>query len=425
MTTCNVAAVASRDASPSPRLWHATLTRAFLYYYGATLICLVGVSLGRERMKLCTKHPDAENMDRADALASFGAWDGVWYRRIATEGYAFSPGKLSSVAFFPGYPLAAATVSRLTGMRAEASLLLVSHGCLYLAFVLLLVYCRQRFPDAPAELHSLVLLCFGLFPTTFYFRMAYSESLFITCLLLGMYAMERDWSPVWVALIVGAATATRAVGVAMLLPFGEWMLFATDPVTRTRRRRALVSVPLALWGIGAFLAFQAGAFGDPLAFLKAQSCWQSAGAPQNWFDKVCGLTTLRPFWSVYLPLCPMYWRRFPPHDAALLNMSFLNPIFVAGTWAAIAVGAKRRWLSRRELLLSIGVLFIPYVTHADRFGMHSGARYAAAAFPFYIVLARILWQRYGNVPLICGAFACCGIGLCVYSAMFTSWYYFY
>lgn len=426
MTTCDILpALQQGPSSPRP-LSRALLGRAFLYYYGTTFICILGVLLGQQCVRLCTRHPDAEKMDRSDAIAPYGAWDGVWYRQIVTDGYSFSTYKMSSIAFFPAYPAVAAAISGLIGVRAEASLLIVAHISLYFVFVLLLLYVKQRMPEAPAELHSLVLLCFGLFPTTFYFRMTYSESLFVALLLLGMYGMEREWRPLWIALIVGAATATRAVGVAMLLPFADWLLFASDRPTRASGRRGAVAcLPLALWGIGAFMTFQAIKFGEPLAFLKAQSCWQSAGAPQNVLDKAWGLATLRPFWSVYVPMCPTYWRRFPPYDAALLNMSFMNPIFVAAIWAGIAVAARRGWLNRREVLLSAALLFIPYVTHADRFGMHSGARYASAAFPFYIVLARVLWAAYSRIPLICGAFACFGIGLCVYSAMFTSWYYFY
>ncbi len=423
MTMSSVIRVQSQDAAPA--ISRALLGRAFLYYYGATFICILGVSLGQGCLQLCTKHPDAEKMDRSDPIAPYGAWDGVWYRQIATEGYSFSSYKMSSVAFFPAYPALGATVSRLTGMRVETSLLLVAHACLYLAFVLMLLYAKQRLADAPAEMHSLLLLCFGLFPTTFYFRMSYSESLFVALLLLGMYGMERGWHPAWVALVVGAATATRAVGVALLLPFADWLLFSAHPAIRGKRWRAAACLPLAFWGIGAFMAYQAVEFGDPLAFLKAQSTWQAAGAPQTLLGKACGLITLQPFWSVYVPLSPCYWRRFPPYDVALFNMSFLNPLFVAATWAIVAIGARRGWLSRRETLLSAGLLLIPYVTHADRFGMHSGARYAAAAFPFYIALARLMWENYRRVPLICGAFACFGIGLCAYSAMFASWYYFY
>ena len=38
-------------------------------------------------------------------LGLLGAWDGVWYQRVAAHGYLLIPGRQSDTAFFPLYPI--------------------------------------------------------------------------------------------------------------------------------------------------------------------------------------------------------------------------------------------------------------------------------------------------------------------------------
>ncbi|MGH7139781.1 MAG: hypothetical protein ACREHD_28910, partial [Pirellulales bacterium] len=155
-----------------------------------------------------------------DILDAFTWMDGRWYKQIAVEGYHFDPNGRSNIAFFPTFPLLARAVMVATGVRVEAALLVVAHLSFLAALTALAAYVRsRRQPDAPRTADWVVLSA-ALFPTGCFFRLAYSES---TCLfllvLLAMYAIERYW-PLWlIAVIIGFATATRAVGVALLLPF--------------------------------------------------------------------------------------------------------------------------------------------------------------------------------------------------------------
>jgi len=46
-------------------------------------------------------------------------------------------------------------------------------------------------------------LALGLFPTTFFFRAAYSEALFLLLIVLVLYGLERAWPYLLIALIIG------------------------------------------------------------------------------------------------------------------------------------------------------------------------------------------------------------------------------
>ena len=196
----------SRPAGSVPRLGDA-FGIGLPFYYLTSLIVIVAVVFAVDFVPLCTRHPGSRK--RVDLLSAFSAWDGEWYAQIASAGYSYDPERMSSVAFFPLYPSLAGALVHTTGMRAESALLVVSHGALMGLFVLLVMYVRQRFPGAGAGLAEFTVLAMGLFPTTFYFRMTYTESVFLLVTLLALYGMERHWGLLAIASIIGLATAAR------------------------------------------------------------------------------------------------------------------------------------------------------------------------------------------------------------------------
>ena len=70
-------------------------------------------------------------------------WDSSWYMRIAEEGYRYTPGEQSSVAFFPVYPLAIRAVEAL-GPDVYQAGVLVTLLCGPLAILLFLRWARCR-----------------------------------------------------------------------------------------------------------------------------------------------------------------------------------------------------------------------------------------------------------------------------------------
>ena len=308
---------------------------AVTYWYLTGLLAALGFSFG-----LYLVRPASGSLpENRDWLDAFTWMDGRWYKQIATQGYEYDPDKGTNVAFFPVYPLLGRAVMAVPGLRAEAALLIVSNLSLLAALAILAFYVRDRYPDAPAELADYTVLAAALFPTGCFFRFAYSESTFLLLLVLAMYAMLRRW-PLWaIALLIGLATAARPVGVALLAPFAIHLVRrSSSPSGKGRVRESAVEeadaprsrfgllcarlalyLPLASWGLGAFILYQYFAFGEPLAFVKVQTHW---GTPASWPEKLLVLETLGPVRSVYDPGSSAFWMRRDPHGLAWFSLQF-------------------------------------------------------------------------------------------------------
>ncbi|MGH7134650.1 MAG: mannosyltransferase family protein [Pirellulales bacterium] len=384
------------------------------YYLLTSFVVLLGVVYGSRFVKFCDEHPKAR---RGDLVLSAAAWDGEWYEKIASEGYSYSPGRQSAVAFYPAYPLLAATVTRLTGLDTRSALLLVSNLCFALSLVLLGEYLSD------SEARHGALLAAGLLPATFYFRMAYSESLFFLLCIAAMLGMARRWPTLLIAVLIGAACGTRPVGAALLPPF----VIHLWPVKRGAADlakfflRAAVLLPVACWGIFAYAFYQWLRFDEPLAFLWTQQHWgRPTGDPVH---QVLRLLTLAPVADVYDSTSNCSWANVPPRDGALFSMMFANPIYFFASVGCVVIGAWKRWLNAKEIALSGGLLLIPYVTQADRMCMASMARFASEAFPVYIVVGSLITRLPG--PIVGMLAALSAAMLAIYTAMFVNWYWYF
>ena len=169
---------------------------------------------------------------------------------------------------------------------------------------MLAIHARQRYGDAATNVTKHALLAFGLFPTTFFFRVNYSESSFLFFAILAMFAMERRWPLVTTALIVGIATATRPVGVA-LVPVFCMNLWQRSLGWREFVFRSVLLLPVALCGLIAYMLYQYVAFDQPFAFATTQQHW-SFRTPASFVEKVLAILSHEPIWSVYDPTSDAY-----------------------------------------------------------------------------------------------------------------------
>ena len=172
---------------------------------------------------------------------------------------------MSSVVFFPAYPLVVSAVAQLTGVRIEVAMLVVSNVFLFAAFFLLVRFLERRFPDDDRRLPGLVLLSLGLYPLSLFFRVGYSESVFLFFLVWGMEAMERE-RPAWIiALIAGAASGVRPVGICLALPF-MMSLWSRKASQKQFAIQAVTLGPLCAWGLLAYMGYLYLDFDAPFAF---------------------------------------------------------------------------------------------------------------------------------------------------------------
>jgi len=336
-------------------------------------------------------------------------WDGHWYQTIAVNGYNYSRSEHSSIVFFPLYPLTARALFS-TGVSAEIALLLVSNACFLGALLLFERYLCAAGAHLSTRRWALLALAFA--PCSFFFHVAYTESMLLFLTIAALYGMRRRWSLASIAFCIGAATATRSVGVALLVPFAihlnarfheETADCDAQPLHMSPGRRgvsfsnftvAASWLVLACWGLLAFIAFQAWHFGDPLAFAHAQFAWGVRDPAPTIRAHIVQLVSLEPVWSTYIRHTAGYWGSGAINADPLLNLSFANPLFFLGTVVLIAAGAALRFLDIKEVTLGTFLLLIPYIAQTSRQCMTSQGRFAAVVFPGYIVLGHL----FGRLP---------------------------
>jgi hypothetical protein len=305
-------------------------------------------------------------------------------------------------------------VSGLSGLGADVSLVVVSNVCLLASCVLLAAYARHRL--ASEQSAALAVMAFALMPPTFFFHMAYSESLFLLVCLLVFWGIERRWPLLVVAFFVGLGTATRPVGVALIAPL-LLHIWQTSSGHLEFVRRIAWAFPLSVWGLVGFIAYLQADFQAPLAFAQTQENYRMR-PPVDAPNLVAALLTAEPIWSVYVSSSTSYWKYNDVVESPFFSLLFVNPIYFLGFGAVLIWGAARRWITLVESSLLLLALFIPYFTRSFDMCMASQARFACAAFPAYLVIGRFLDRLPVAIQL--GLAAVAGTFLATYSALFTA-----
>jgi hypothetical protein len=234
-----------------------------------------------------------------------------------------------------------------------------------------------------------------------------------------MFGIANGASPWIVAAIAGAASAARPVGVAILLPLAlyGWDVFGSS---RLRLMKLTGVLLIGCWGLGAFMAYQAFSFGDPLAFAKGQEHYRLR--PVNGVaHEIIAYAAWEPLWSVYDKQSPAYWGYRAAPSNPLINLRFANPIIFMGMVLCVALGAWKQWLTRYEVVLSCGLLAIPYFTRAYDMAMVAHGRFAAICFPGLLVIGELL--RRAGLPVAATVLLGFAFYLCVYSGLFAVGYH--
>ncbi|MGH7707228.1 MAG: mannosyltransferase family protein [Vulcanimicrobiaceae bacterium] len=348
-------------------------------------------------------------------------WDGTWYRSIASNGYEFRPdGGHHSVAFFPVYPVAVATLMRV-GLPFDVAGTLIANvafiGLLFVAFG----WVRERQGTDVAR-WTVATLCF--LPDSLFCSVAYSEAPFLLFSALALRDFERRnyaSAALWTAL----ASGTRVTGAGLLLAF------VGAAIVQRRGIGAYAVGGAALAGPLGFGLYCWSRFGDPLAYAHVESDWrQGLGfKPVAWFWLlVSGFNGGR--WPVQLVAAGAAWWIWVKRR----SLDFwLGAVFVA----CVAVAAWEIEGDVGSVLLLVivgGCLLIRYRAQlgvaAFIFGVTclglivlggapvSVARYAYGAIPLVVALATLFARRpaFGVALLAVGA-----VELVNAAASFADW----
>ncbi len=289
-------------------------------------------------------------------------WDAGWYQAIAEHGYFFSTQDQSPAAFFPLYPMLLRPLV-LAGANVFLAGMAVTFLCGLAASYTFSGWARAVAGPEQADRALWLLLAW---PFAYYLVGAvYSDALFLLLVTAAFWALERRKVPL-AALLGALATATRPVAPAVVLGLlvREWELARREG--RGFTARSLLPL-LSGAGLAAYMAFLAWRFGDPLAFLHAQSAWKQTPGPTAWFKLELFRNLTRPQ-DLLIPLV---------HAALAFTLLFLAP-------------RVRRTLGLGYAVYVAVALGLPLIASRDFIGL---GRYCLAAFPSVLALSSALEPR--------------------------------
>ena len=314
-------------------------------------------------------------------------WDGEHYVALAAGGYLQPPDNVSP-AFFPLYPLLVRSFAELFGGPISPPALsvwgvLVSLIALPFAFYFVYKIAESGWGERAARATVLTL---ALFPTSFFFNAVYTESLFLALSAGSLWALRVRRDLLLACLLAGLATATRNVGVFLLVPLAyEWLRNASE------YRWRVVYLALAPSGLLAYAAYLWWRFGDPFLFYTEQSRWgrEATGPLASLLSALSrGGESLGRLFS------PTLWADPAPvriADALGAANNAYNLVFLGLALALLVAGSRSL---PPDLSAYAFLLILPPTLFGTPQGPLMGLpRYVLVAFPLFVVLGVLLEGR--------------------------------
>ncbi len=185
------------------------------------------------------------------------AWDGTWYRDIASNGYSALPQE--GLRFFPLFPLLGRGFALVTAGRTDVALVIIAN----VASLALAVAIRRlvRFERGNAALADRAVWYLVLFPGAFVLAWAYAEAVWILAAVVVFWGIRsRHWW--WAAAAGVVAGASRPLGLVLAVPAAIELGRVWRRADRDERMQGLVAVAAPVVGTGAYLAWVGHVFGD-------------------------------------------------------------------------------------------------------------------------------------------------------------------
>lgn len=281
--------------------------------------------------------------------------DAWFYRQIAATGYELPTGDAkpkNTWAFFPCYPLLLKMLGGTSDRWYWILSVVVSNGALLGA--LFAVAAAGRAMGASDDDVERAVWYISLFPTSYFFSLPMTESLFLLLSAGAFLAAIRQRWPV-AGILGGLAAATRVIGICLLpalllLPLQRRQRISTQQLW-------LFAIPL---GVLAFVAYLYIHTGDPLAFVHAQTLWGRSAPRFAMAFPGSGLAVSKPW------------------NFVALNAVAAVLMIAAGVWFLI----RRQWSYAAYTLMSA---LVPVSSGS----LQSMARYALVDFPLFYFLAAV------------------------------------
>ena len=302
-------------------------------------------------------------------LQGWAQWDSGWYTAIAQGGYGYIPGRQSTIAFFPTYPLLMRVVALVVGNTYVAGFLItVASGAATTRLFFGWLSERMSPPKAWAALALLL-----LYPYAFFLYGAVYPTAFFVMAVLGAFVLLEHGHPCLAGLVGALATGARPTGIVLVVALA---------VRAYERRKQLGDAARPVWwdagvllsalGLAAFCLYQWRRFGDPFTFITVQSAWDQESGVRTWL-KVRFFEDLGTLGDRHV----------------LASLSYLaHPVLTFGALALVPRVFRRFGYGYGVYALLI--ILVPAISTKNFFGM---SRYLLAAFPCFAVLGELLAER--------------------------------
>lgn len=286
-----------------------------------------------------------------DFIKNLANWDGNYYLSISQNGYQDD----THYAFFPLYPLLIKALS-LVLQNYLFSAVIISISATFLGIKLLYNLINQQFDKKIAKKSILALL---IFPTSFYFLIAYSEGLFFFLTIATFYFARKN---LFLAVIFSVlATATRLPGLAVAFAL---ILQTYQNYGINRKNWFVILSPLGFIIYCGYLYIQTG---DPIYFLQSQQNWQ----------RLPNLPYLSFWQNIQQLVTPGFIEKYP---------NFLLDLFFSIFGVGMIIRSFRFLPFSYSVYGFLSILF-PLLTST----LMSMPRFLLPIFPIYIMIA--LWKN--------------------------------
>jgi hypothetical protein len=305
-------------ASPDKVIAGSGLWRSILLPLIATRLALILIGCLAARWLL------PADQSRPSCVEILSRFDGLWYLKIARDGYFFDPGRQSSIAFAPLLPMLMRIIGAGLGSSDLAFLLAgaaVANGALLIGLFFVHALTRELFGEKAARRAVwYVLIC----PGTLYLSAVYPMSLMLAIGAASIwFARAGRWR---LAATIGMlAPLARPDGVLLFVPL---VLEAARSRRIDRRFLWLLMIPamLAIWLMAQWIAF-----GTPLAFMEAQKMWEPSPFITVFHSPRAGL--ILGMAAFYLLLTVASWFVLPASCSIYASLFLAMMLFAGRLWS--------------------------------------------------------------------------------------------
>ena len=158
-------------------------------------------------------------------------WDSIHYLNLAQNGYASSGENAKLIVFYPLYSLLVGAIAKILGNSMLAGVvvsdLCLAIGCYYMYKLVQLDF------DRDTALRSVKYML--IYPLSFFFGIAYTESIFVALSLMALYYMRKNkWLAVGICGFLAALTKNQ--GIILVIPAAMEYVLSNQAFEKLRKK---------------------------------------------------------------------------------------------------------------------------------------------------------------------------------------------